>query len=276
MGEALGRWREQLEAWALPDEILDGAPESPWGFPPELFAQRAQRVDAAPDTPSRRRAQEALAGDGTVLDVGAGGGAASLPLAPPARRIVAVDPSAELLAAFGALADDRGIELETVEGSWPEVAPDVEPADVVVCHHVLYNVSVLAPFADALSGHARRRVVVEITREHPLAWMNDLWRRFHGLDRPLGPTAGDAEAALREAGIRARREDFEVEASSGDFRDRAGAVALARRRLCLPADRDDEVAEALGGRLWDASGRWSAAPRTRLLTTLWWEPERQA
>jgi hypothetical protein len=66
-----------------------------------------------------------------------------------------------------------------------------------------------------------------------------------------------------------------VEASSGDFDDRAAAVALARRRLCLPADRDEEVAEALGDRLWEADGRWSAAPRTRRLTTLWWEPVAQ-
>src|SRR6266508_3117592 len=32
---ALERWAAQLEAWALPEEILARAPESPWGFPVE-------------------------------------------------------------------------------------------------------------------------------------------------------------------------------------------------------------------------------------------------
>src|SRR5664280_2775344 len=41
-----------------------------------------------------RRAAEALPPDDVVLDVRSGAGAASLPLAPPAGRIVAVDPPA--------------------------------------------------------------------------------------------------------------------------------------------------------------------------------------
>ena len=34
---ALERWREQLDGWAIPAEILAAAPESPWGFPVGLF-----------------------------------------------------------------------------------------------------------------------------------------------------------------------------------------------------------------------------------------------
>ena len=58
--------------------ILDAAPESPYGFPAELFVRRAERsVDAistASRTPPRRAALEALGDGGTVLDVGAGAG----------------------------------------------------------------------------------------------------------------------------------------------------------------------------------------------------------
>lgn len=269
---ALERWREALASWAIPDEILARAAESPWGFRPEIFADRARRAPGEPETPSRRRAGAALRGGGTVLDVGAGAGAASLPLVPPADAIVAVDPSRQLLAAFQELAAERGVALTTIEGTWPEAAARSPVCDVVVCHHVLYNAPDLAPFARALSDRARRRVVVELTAEHPLAWMRDLWLRFHRLERPTQPTAEVAEAALREAGIDAARDEREVRRHAGGFPDRRAAVAQARRMLCLTPDRDPEVAEALGDRLREGPTGWGIGPPASRVVTLWWEP----
>jgi SAM-dependent methyltransferase len=266
---ALERWRQQLQGWAIPDEILDAAPEWPWTFPTELFRHRAEATPS--DTPSRLRAMEALPEGGTVLDVGAGAGAASLALVPPAGRIVAVDESEDMLAALREVARARGVRAGTVHGRWPDVAGAVSLADVVVCHHVLYNVPDLGAFAAALTDHARRRVVVEITGRHPLTATADLWQRFHGLDRPDGPGADDAEAALREAGIEPRREEFRPPHPSGGFDRSADAVAFVRRRLCLPADRDGEVEEALGDRLMEHDGLWEVFGADRLLVTLWWD-----
>lgn len=270
----LASWREQLDAWAIPETILAAAPAPPWGFPTELFRRRAASGRSAPETPSRRRALETLPQGGTVLDVGAGAGAASLPLAPPASRIVAVDESGDLLEAFEDLAEAAGVSVTTVTGRWPDVAGTVPPADVVVCHHVLYNVAILEPFVRALTEHAGRRVVVEITEEHPLAWMRDLWWRFHRLTRPEGPTASDAVGALEELRIPVRREDFQEPGGGGGFERREDAVAFVRRRLCLPEQRDPEVADALGDRLArNEDGSWRAGPPVRRLVTLWWDPQ---
>ncbi|HEX6261455.1 MAG TPA: class I SAM-dependent methyltransferase [Actinomycetota bacterium] len=269
---ALERWREALASWAIPDEILAKAPEPPWGFRPEIFADRARRAPEEPETPSRRRAGAALRGGGTVLDVGAGAGAASLPLAPPADAIVAVDPSRELLTAFEELAVEREVTLTTIERSWPEAAGESPVCDVVVCHHVLYNVPDLGPFVRALTDHARRLVVVELTAQHPVSWMADLWRRFHDLERPTEPTADVAVAALREAGIDTGREDHLVPREGGGFPDREAAVAQARRMLCLTPDRDPEVAEALGDRLREGPTGWGIGPPAARVVTLWWEP----
>lgn len=254
------RWREDLESWAIPPEILAAAPETPWGCPTGLFARAAEEAVAARDaapTPSRRRALEALPEGGSVLDVGAGGGAASLALCPPAEKVTAVDQSAGMLGAFAELAEKLGVEHREVEGPWPDVAGDVPPADVVVCHHVLYNVGDLVPFVTALTNSARRRVVVEITASHPQALLNPLWEHFHGVTRPTRPTAEDAAAVLRDLGLEVGVEQFE---SSPRWRDHQHdeLIAFTRRRLCLPAERDAEVAALVP----------PAMPRPHV--TLWW------
>jgi hypothetical protein len=176
-----------------------------------------------------------------------------------------------MLEEFRRAAAAAGVDAVPVLGRWPDVAEEVEPADVVVCAHVLYNVPNLEPFVQALDTHARRRVVIEITATHPLAWMSDLWLRFHHLARPTEPTADDAEDALREFGFDVRREDVDRPSRPSGFQRREDAVGLIRRRLCLTPDRDDEVAEALGARLAQHEGLWSAGPDTQRLVTMWWD-----
>ena len=267
---ALEHWRSALRSWAIPEEILAAAPESPYGFPTELFRRRAERAAESEPTPTTLRALDALPAGGSVLDVGVGAGSTSLALASRASLIVGVDVSQDMLAAFRETAQAAGVAARTVHGIWPDVASEVEPADVVVCGHVFYNVQDLEPFVHQLTAHARRRVVVELTGHHPLAWMNDLWQRFHTLDRPAGPTADDAERALLELGLDPGRARLEAPGSGG-FDRREDAVALVRRRLCLPPDRDAEIAEALGGRLAERDGLWSAGPIVQAVETLWWD-----
>jgi SAM-dependent methyltransferase len=258
MRPAAQRWAEALDSWAIPQEILDAAPESPWGHPPSLFKRHPGHGDT--DTPSLRRALEALDDGDTVLDVGVGAGASSLPVAPPAARIVGVDASADMLQAFSEEADAAGVQHLEVHGTWSEVAPRVEIADVVVCHHVFYNVRGLAPFVEALTDHARKRVVVELTDTHPQSALNDLWLHFHNLKRPSGPTATDAAAVVEELGFDPHIEMWERQPRWGAS-ERADVVAFVRKRLCLSADRDEEIDRLLG-------------PRPVLsplgLATMWW------
>jgi SAM-dependent methyltransferase len=255
---ALDRWREQLAAWAIPARILEAAPESPYGFPVAPFRTRGERSSRGAATPTTLAALEALPDGGRVLDVGCGGGATSLPLAGRAGVVVGVDAQEDMLEGFLENARAAGVAAEAVHGRWPDAAPRVRPVDVAVAGHVLYNVGALEPFVRALTTTARRRVVIEITERHPLHWMNDLWLRFHGVQRPEGPDADNAVAALGELELEPVVERWTAAPRPGGFERREDAVALTRRRLCLDPARDAELEEALGERLTEVDGLWSA------------------
>ena len=256
---AAERWASELAAWALPDHIMAQAPESPWEFSPALFRPP---VEPTPDTPSRLRAHEALPEGGSVLDVGCGGGAAGLALVPPAGRVTGFDQSRELLDLFVSWAVEIGVAHEAVQGTWPDDAAGVGAADVVVSHHVAYNVADLGAFAAELTAHARNRVVMELSSRHPRHGLNDLWRRFWDVDRPEGPTADDAIELLTDAGL-----EVSVERSprvNRSIPDEA-RVASVRKYLCLPAERDPEIAALLADR-----------PVVGEAVTLWWDGAAQS
>ena len=240
MGEASVRWREELLEWAIPPDIEARAERSPWGHPADRFALRADSALSDPGGASFDRAREALTSPGSVLDVGAGVGAAGLPLLPYATSLTAVDPSERMLAMMVERAASVGrVPVRTLVGRWPELADPAGVHDVVVCHHVVYDVPDLAPFVVALTRHARRRVVVELPPVHPQTWMAPLWLHFHGVVRPTRPVADDVLAVVREAGVADVRVDKWTAPDPGHPVD----VALITRRLCLPESREAEVAE---------------------------------
>jgi hypothetical protein len=166
-------------------------------------------------------------------------------LAPPASRIIGVDGRAAMLSNFAQACSDAGVMHQEVEGRWPDVADEVREADVVVCHHVVYNVADIDPFLIALTEHALRLVVVELTEDHPTSPFNFLWERFWGLPRPSEPTAQLFSEVVRELGYQSIEESY-ARPRRAPSMSRADYVAFARRRLCLTSDRDHEIESALG------------------------------
>jgi SAM-dependent methyltransferase len=258
------RWSEALAAWAIPHEILSAAPESPWSFPTEVFEDAAKRAIEGLLTPTHLRVASALPSDGrgSLLDVGCGGGAASLPVARQAARLIAVDEGTAMLETVRLLADGVA-ELQAIEGRWPDVADRVPVADVVVCAHVAYNAPDLGPFVLALTDHSRAEVVMELTAVHPQSWVSPLWKALWGLDRPTTPTADDAAAVVTEAlgEPPASERWFPDSGASAGHAGHETNIEWLRRRLCLPADRDDDLRAALA-----ALGE----PEPVQMVTMWW------
>jgi SAM-dependent methyltransferase len=265
----LDRWRADLASWAIPAHIMAAAGESPWVLPQQVFARRADRVAAAPAGVSYDREWTALDPPGSVLDVGSGAGAACLPLIPRSTELTAVDVEPGMLAALAGRSAALGLAARCVPGNWPEVAASIAPADLVTCHNVLYNVPELAPFVAALTVHARRLVVAEVTTVHPLVTLNPLWLRFHGLRRPVSPTADDLIEILTVMGLQPASQRWS-RSGGPDYASFDEVVDVTRRRLCLPRDRSAEVADALIEAGIDPAHPVDLGSGRRQVVTIWW------
>jgi SAM-dependent methyltransferase len=259
LDELAGKWRADLQAWAIPQVILDQASEPPWAHPVAMFTVTGE----VPDSISHQRAREVLPVNGSVLDVGSGGGRASMAITPPAGTLIAVDHQQEMLQEFSAAAQAKGVVSHTYVGDWPAVADQVPEVDVVVCHHVAYNVPDIVPFLAALNDHARLRVVIEVPMTHATSNLNALWKKFWDLDRPTQPTPYLLQSIALALGYPAVL-DIWTDETWGQRVDmpEADRVRQARIRLCLTEDRDAEVAAAL-------LAQEDARPRE--IATLWWD-----
>jgi SAM-dependent methyltransferase len=253
---ASAKWKSDLANWAIPESILSQAPESPWIHPVALFGV----PDFIQMTPSNARALEVCDATSTVLDVGCGGGIAAFATVPPVAHVIGVDHQIEMLDLFTLNAKERNITSKVYQGFWPEVAPQVPPADVVTSHHVVFNVPEIVPFLQALNDHARKRVVIEMPIQHPLSSLTSAWQHFWKLDRPTTPTPAQLIEVLAEMGISAKIE-YWTGSLRGD-RNLEEMTEFTRIRLCLPKVRDPEVRAFLEQR---------PTPTVRELATIWWD-----
>lgn len=249
-------WRKSLGAWTIPRAILNQAPENPWIHPPVMF----QLPEVLEDSISHQLAREALAPADSILDIGCGGGIAAFAVTPPAARVIGVDHQPEMLEMFASNARDRDLSWKVHEGVWPAIADQVEPADVVATHHVLYNVPDIEAFINTINSHARKRVVIEIPQSHPTTNANALWKYFWNIERPREPSSDVVMDVLHELGINANCELWQ-----GRLRSELDVQTQAhfmRIRLCLPEERESEVLNFLLS---------NPAPNMRKLATIWWD-----
>lgn len=252
------RWRQSVRDWVAPQSVVDTSPEPHATLEPEMFRWRPEHDAERPVRPTRQRALEALPDAGSVLDVGVGGGASSLGLAPKVGSITGVDLLPGMLDLFVASARTVGVAPTAVLGTWPDIAEQVEPADVAVCHHAIYGVAEIQDFLLALTAHARYRVVLEISARPPLVRLDPLWKAFHGIERPGWPVADEVHAVLADLGFAVEREDTVEPSRTQSVTPEL--VSFARRRLHVSADRDPEIEQFL---------RTTPSP-TQTIVALWW------
>ncbi len=265
-----GRWQRLLEEWAIPPEMLDAVPDSPYGWSPELWERRVQIArEQGIETPTNLIIGSLLPHNGTLLDVGAGTGRASFPHAQD-HPLTAVEKNPELADGLRERAAELGVAVRLIEGSWPETAGVVDVHDVVICAHVVYDVQEIGPFVRELCGHARRGVVVELTPDHPWSGLVPYYRALHGLERPTGPTYQDFVAVVEQ--VCGTSPEVEVWSRSGQvwFESWEEILDHYGKRLVLPRDRRDELRDLLAPDITEEDGRYFVGSRERTIVTVSW------
>lgn len=181
IAEALGRsGRESLEA-----------ERAFWAKQSRRYDERNSLVRSAPQVV--QRVTHLVPPGATVLDIGAGTGEFTLPVARRAGPVTALDLSPHMLAALRGKARQAGLENVTlVEADWEEA--DVPPHDVVLAVNSLYRLREPRPALEKILRCASKRgILVRSVGANPPA--PPAARQRFGLDRY--PLASDHEFLVR-------------------------------------------------------------------------------
>jgi CTP:molybdopterin cytidylyltransferase MocA/SAM-dependent methyltransferase len=215
--------------------------------------------------------------DDTWLDVGAGAGRYAFPLALRAHEVIAVDPSAAMVAALRDGIDAHDIRnVRVVEGRWPEAARRLAPlpcADLALIANVGHDTESIGPFVDALGAAARRACVAVMQERPPASVAAPFFEAVHGEPRVPLPALADFVDLLEARGTQPAIELFERPAHRWN-RDQL-LTSLRRQTWVVPGsaldrrlqDRLDAtaVADASGALLLDEAPvrvgivRWAPA-----------------
>jgi hypothetical protein len=165
-----------------------------------------------------------------------------------------------MLTIFTENAKRFGCEAQVIEGFWPAVADRTPNAEVVVSHHVAFNVPEIEDFIIALNVKAKNRVVIEIPQQHPLSNLSELWKHFWKLERPTEPTADLLNEIVSELGFKSQIENWDGQ-MRGEI-DLDQAAEFNRIRLCLPKSKFREVRDFMEN---------NPPKKARKLATIWWD-----
>jgi hypothetical protein len=197
----------------------------------------------------------------TLIDVGAGSGRHSGPLAGRLDWVTAVEPS-EGMRRLIPPADN----MTVIAASWQDA--DVAAADLVLSAHVLYPIADVVPFIEKMQACARERVFIclrDAQLRHPA---EKLWEVLAGQPRARAPQFYDLYNLLHWMGIDADvvtfrhpvRLRFEaLELALDDSRTRVGEVwdeDFGRRWLSENLQPDDGGLVYEGGEITTGVAHW--------------------
>lgn len=210
-----------------------------------------------------------LAPEMTVLDIGAGIGRWTLPVARKVRRVTAVEPLQGMRQVLveRAAAQDIG-NLDVVVTPW--LTAEVPPHDIAIAAHATYTTTDLLGFIRKMEASARRSCYLALRIPAHDGVIGELSERLRGRWHD-SPNFVVGYNLLLSAGYHPNvlMENMPVRVWTDPTL--AAAVARAKRHLRLDDDRQDAaIVEILTRRLTVGDGgyRWPDGMRSALV---WWD-----
>ncbi len=208
------------------------------------------------------------------LDIGAGGGRLTLPIALAAREVIALDPSDGMLAVLREGMAEHGIDnIRIVQGRWPTANPP--RADVVLISHVGYDIEEIGPFLDGMEVAARRQCVAVLFWRRPTWAADALWPEVHGEPRAPLPALPEFITVQSSRGRMCEIRTVELPPMSYDSFDRVLTFARIQTWVAPGGAKDRRVQALLRDRLTERAGRlafdWNPVP----VGIVTWHPDAQ-
>jgi hypothetical protein len=222
-----------------------------------------------------RALDPALADCASALDVGAGCGALTLPLAGRLRHVTALEPAPAMAKALREDAARRELaNVDVVEAAWAEVP--LGSHDLVLCAHVGELLRPAAPFLLDVSGVARRWValvrdaVSEAGEVRDKFFFGELYPRLLGRPYTTGyPAPMETVERLRVLGITPEVTPIGYDFGQ-PFDDLDEACDFWEAYLGLaPGSQRQFLRDFLGDRLVREDGGWVAPYPKRALLIAW-------
>lgn len=176
-----------------------------------------------------------LGPDRRVLDIGAGVGRFTVPLAEAGCRVTALEPSSAMRGHLAeALREQHLVDAVTViPDRWPYKM--AKPVEIALAAYVVHFAEDPLQFIRAMNESATERCVMAVHVDSMIGPLEELWPLFRpDQEVPHMLVFSDLYPLLLDAGIVANVEVFEQ--SRPRFSDRATTTAMFARRLALHDD----------------------------------------
>lgn len=122
----------------------------------------------------------------TVLDIGAGTGCLTIPLAKIARKVVALEPSREALTYLERKAlKNKLTNIEFIKSKWEKIG-HIGTFDIVLCSHTIYHLRDWSKVIRKMLQISRKHaiVVVHCKNDEFHKFLGTFWYQVHQYDYP--------------------------------------------------------------------------------------------
>jgi SAM-dependent methyltransferase len=241
-----------------------------------MMAQGLQRSSHEHDVRQSPIYQEVLRHLGpsrTVLDIGAGVGRFSVPLAQDSCHVTAIEPSLEMRTYLDEALSrtNQHQRVRIMDEAWPGLAPVT--AEVALAAFVIQFAPDPIAFVRAMQQSASRRCVLAIHVDSMFGAFTQLWEEFHDTPAPpLMPVFSNLYPKLLEAGIVTNVQIIE-ESHGPQFRDPDRVLSMLSHRLHI---QDNAEAQAKLSRWLENHRQEWTRPHSTRSALLSWTPDHRS